>query len=292
MRIRSFAKINLGLEIAGLRPDGYHEIETLFQTVDLGDDLEVLPAGDGRICLEGDDASIPWDRTNLIFKAAEALRAETGTALGARIRVTKRIPAGRGLGGGSSNAAAALIALNGVWGLGLGPDRLKRLVTGLGSDTAYFLHGGLCLGRGRGELLTELDDPAPAFFVIGWPDYGVSTPAAFAAWKPSLTSPHKASKIKRFLEDGDFRHLENDLEATVAAGHPEIGRLKRSFLESGAALALMSGSGSAVFGLFADREKALAVKAMPVQNVTLVLTRTLTRKEYRNATGAGASPSW
>ncbi len=292
MRIRSFAKINLGLEILGERPDGYHEIRTLYQAVDLCDELEFEDSADDGIVLEGDDASIPWDASNLVHKAASALREAAGVRRGARIKVYKRIPAGRGLGGGSSNAAVSILALDRLWGLGLGAAALRSIAGGLGSDVAYFLHGGLCLGEGRGEVLTELADGPSAACVIGWPDFGVSTPAAYRAFPPSLTSTHKASKINRFLEDGEFRSLENDLESVVVAEHPEIARLKGFFQEKGAALALMSGSGSAVFGLFPERETARIISENPSRSWKLFSSRMLARKEYWNAIGVGASPSW
>ncbi len=292
MKVRSFAKINLGLEILGKRADGYHEIRTLFQAVDLCDELEFEDLGDGPVVLEGDDPSVPWDETNLIARAAAALRKEAGTGRGARIKVSKRIPAGRGLAGGSSNAAVTLIALDRLWGLGLGADALFRLAAGLGSDTAYFLHGGLCLGEGRGEVLTELADRPSRACLIGWPDFGVSTPDAYRAFRPALTSTLKASKINRFLEDGECRLLENDLESVVVAEHPEIARLKGFFQEKGAALALMSGSGSAVFGLFAEGGTARAVPENPSRNWKVFSGRTLSRKEYWNGIGVGASPSW
>lgn len=292
MRIRSFAKINLGLEVLGERPDGYHEIRTLYQAVDLCDELEFEDRVDGGIVLEGDDPSIPWDAANLVHKAATALREAAGVGRGARIKVYKRIPAGRGLGGGSSNAAAAIMALDRLWGLGLGAEALRNIAADLGSDVAYFLHGGLCLGEGRGEVLTELADGPSSVCVIGWPDFGVSTPDAYRAFPSSLTSTHKASKINRFLEDGEFRFLENDLESVVVAEHPEIARLKGFLQEKGAALALMSGSGSAVFGLFPDGEKARTLSENPSRSWKLFSSRTLARKEYWNGIGVGASPSW
>ncbi len=164
MTVKSFAKINLGLEIVAKRPDGYHDIRTLFQTVSLADELDFGPAPDGVLALAGDDPAIVWDRTNLIHRAARLLQGAAGTAKGAKIAVRKAVPAGRGLGGGSSNAAATLLALNGMWGLGLGPGDLSRLARGLGADVPFFLKGGLCLGEDIGDRLTPLPDLAPEKF--------------------------------------------------------------------------------------------------------------------------------
>lgn len=292
MKIKSFAKINLGLEIIGVRPDGYHEIRTMFQAVDLFDEMEFEPAGDGLIKLEGSGDSIPWDETNLVFKAAEALKRMTGQKAGISIRVTKKIPAGRGLGGGSSNAAMTLLVLDRLWNLNLGLRNLSNIAVDLGADVAYFLHGGLCLGQGLGEELTELEDLPSTACLIGWPDFPVSTRAAYEAFSASLTSAGNASRIKRFKKDGEYGFLENDLEAVVLAAHPEIAGLKRYFQEKGAALALMSGSGSAVFGLFPDGAKARSASQEAMEKGSLILARTLTRKDYWNGIGAGASPSW
>lgn len=160
MIVRAFAKINLGLEIVGKRPDGYHDIRTLFQTVSLGDEIE-LEAAAGGLELTGDDPGISWDRTNLVHRAAGLLRERTGSAEGVRIAVRKMIPAGRGLGGGSSDAAATLLALNRMWGLGLGPEEMAPLARKLGADVPFFLEGGLCLGEGIGDRLTPLPDLSP-----------------------------------------------------------------------------------------------------------------------------------
>ena len=158
MTVRSFAKINLGLEIVGKRPDGYHDIRTLFQTISLADEIDFGPAPDGVLELSGDDPAVAWDRTNLVHRAARLLQGGAGTAKGAKIAVRKSVPAGRGLGGGSSNAATTLLALNGLWSLGLGAGELARLARGLGADVPFFLKGGLCLGEEIGDRLTPLPD--------------------------------------------------------------------------------------------------------------------------------------
>ncbi len=158
MRIKSFAKINLGLEVVARRPDGYHDIRTLFQWISLHDVLEIEEAPGPAVSASGDDPEVPWDETNLVVKAARLLQGRTGTTRGASLRVEKRIPAGRGLAGGSGDAAMTLLGLNRLWDLGLRPEELVLLGRELGADVPYFFIGGLCLGEGIGDLLTPLPE--------------------------------------------------------------------------------------------------------------------------------------
>jgi 4-diphosphocytidyl-2-C-methyl-D-erythritol kinase len=287
MKIKSFAKINLGLEVLRRRPDRYHDIRTLFQTVGLADAIDLEPTTDGVVKLEGDDPSIPWDRTNLVFRAARLLQDRSGTSAGVRIRVAKNVPPGKGLGGGSSNAGLTLYALNRLWGLGLEAEALAELALRLGSDVPYFLEGGLCLGEGRGNVLTPLADLPPLPCVLAFPPYQIMTAEIYAGVDPSLTSGGKDSKIMRFLETRDYGLLENDLESVIFRRHPELGGLTEFFRDHGAALSLVTGSGSAVFGLFSDRETArAALEAVRGQSVAL-LVDTLPREGYWTQVGAG-----
>jgi 4-diphosphocytidyl-2-C-methyl-D-erythritol kinase len=287
MNVRSFAKINLGLEVVRRRPDGYHDIRTLFQSVDLADRLELEPAADGTVRLEGDDPSVPWDETNLIARAARLLQAETGTGAGAFIRVTKAVPPGRGLGGGSSNAAVALLALNRLWSLRLGPEALARLALRLGSDVPYFLHGGLCLGESRGEALTRLPDLPPRPCLLVFPPYPILTAEIYAGLGPSLTSEGKDSKIMRFLDSGDFGLLENDLESVIFRRYPELKDLKWFLRDRGAELSLVTGSGSALFGMFPGREDAAKALDELRGKPEARLAETLPREGYWTRVGAG-----
>jgi 4-diphosphocytidyl-2-C-methyl-D-erythritol kinase len=287
MVVRAFAKINLGLEVIRRRPDGYHDIRTLFQSIDLADTIELVSSPDGRISLEGDDPSVPWDRGNLVYRAAELLQEKAGTSPGARIRVAKTVPPGKGLGGGSSDAALTLYGLNRLWSLGLGPDTLADMALSIGSDVPYFLHGGLCLGESRGEALTRLDDFRPLPCVLAFPPYPISTADIYAAFGPFLTSKGKDSKIMRFLGTGDFGLLENDLELVILRRYPELEDFKRFFRDRGAMLSLVTGSGSAVFGLFSDGDKAReAHDKLRGQSVARLAT-TLPREGYWTQVGAG-----
>ncbi len=288
MTVKSFAKINLGLEIIGKRADGYHDIRTLFQTISLADELDFEPAPPGVLDLAGDDPSVAWDRTNLVLRAVRLLQVETGTERGARIVVRKTVPAGRGLGGGSSNAAATLLALNAMWDLGLGAGELAGLARSLGADVPFFLHGGLCLGEDIGDRLTPLPDPPPLPCLLVFPPFPIPTPSIYAAVGPSLTSAGKVSKIMRFLESGDFGLLENDLEHVIFRAYPELERWKSYFRERGAVLSQVSGSGSAVYGLFSDTESAAAARRRLPGTADARLAATLPREGYKAQLGAGA----
>lgn len=288
MTVKSFAKINLGLEIVGKRPDGYHDIRTLFQTISLADELVFEPAPAGAIHLAGDDPSVAWDETNLVHRAARLLREKTGTDQGARILVKKSIPAGRGLGGGSSNAAATLLGLNRMWGLGLDAPGLAGPARRLGADVPFFLNGGLCLGEDIGDRLTRLPDLAPLPCLLVFPPFPIPTASIYAGLAPPLTSADKVSKIMRFLESGDFGLLENDLEHVIFRAHPELESWKRFFWERGAILSQVSGSGSAVYGLFADAESAMEAQRRLPGTPAARLAATLPREGYWAQLGAGA----
>jgi len=288
MTVRSFAKINLGLEIVRKRPDGYHDIRTLFQTITLADDLDFEPGPAGTFELEGDDPVVAWDGTNLVHRAAALLRRTSGTDPGVRITVKKNVPAGRGLGGGSSNAAATLLALDAMWGLGLGPAGLAPLARNLGADVPFFLKGGLCLGEEIGDRLTPLADLEPLACLIVFPPFPIPTPSIYAGVGSSLTSPGKVSKIERFLESRDFSLLENDLERVIFRAHPELERWKSFFRDEGALVAQVSGSGSAVYGLFPDPASGEKARRRLPGTTDARLAATLPREGYWTQLGAGA----
>ncbi|MBM3285038.1 MAG: 4-(cytidine 5'-diphospho)-2-C-methyl-D-erythritol kinase [Candidatus Aminicenantes bacterium] len=288
MIIRSFAKINLGLEVMGMRADGYHEIRTLFQAVSLSDILEFGLDAAGGIRVSGDDNSIPWDERNLVFKAALLLKKTYAVPGGVWVRVAKAVPAGKGLGGGSSNAAMTLFALNRLWALGLSPDELVSLGVRLGADVPFFLEGGLCLGEGRGDVLTPLPDLPALYCVLALPEQAVSSADVYACLR--LTSPGKDSKIKQFLTQGELgllEQLENTLEETVFSLHPRLKEYKDFFLAREAVLSLMSGSGAAVFGLYRDKKKAEKALAKLKGTAEALLVETLSRERYWREATAG-----
>lgn len=287
MTVKAFAKINLGLEIVRRRSDGYHDIRTLFQSISLADELVLEPAPEGEILIEGDEPSVAWDGTNLVHRAARILRDRTGTKKGVRIRVKKMIPPGKGLGGGSADAAATLLALDEMWGLDLTPEEMASMARSLGADVPFFLKGGLCLGEGIGDLLTLIPDFPTLPCLIVFPPFPISTAKIYGGLGPSLTSEGKPSKIMRFLESGDFGLLENGLEDVIFRSHPELEGLKMSLKDRGAMLSLVSGSGSAVYGLFASRDEAREALGELRGESEAVLAETLSREGYWAELGAG-----
>jgi 4-diphosphocytidyl-2-C-methyl-D-erythritol kinase len=285
MKCRSFAKINLGIEVLGKRDDGYHEIRTLFQSVDFGDDIDFGRLAEQGIRLSGSDPSIPWDERNLVYRAARLLQQDFASSGGVEIRVTKNVPAGKGLGGGSSNAAMALLALNRLWGLELDKSRLQSYGRRLGADVPYFLEGGLCLGEGRGDVITPLPDLPVMYCVLALPSFPISTAEIYG--RARLTSPAEDSKMNRFLARREFGLLENNLEETVFSLYPRLKAIKSSFLNQEAVLSLVSGTGSAVFGLFEDKKKAARAFAEVRRTEKALFVETLSRERYWKRATAG-----
>lgn len=255
------AKLNLFLEILGKRPDGYHELESLMVTVGLFDTLEVRDDPSGRIALECNDPSLPTDASNLVVRAAERLKAESGTGRGAAIRLRKAIPAQAGLAGGSSDAAATLAALDRIWGLTLSKPRLEALAAEIGSDVAFFLHAPAAVCRGRGEQVEPLSPALPLHFVVLCPPLGVATADVYRRLTPPK-APRSIAETRRALESGDTQDLGrsffNRLQPVAEAIEPRLEAARRALESLGSSLDghLMSGSGSAYFGLCRDQDAA------------------------------------
>ena len=253
------AKLNLFLHVTGRRPDGFHELQTLFQLIDLEDRLSIRLRADGRVVRSGTRIGVP-DGSDLAVRAALLLRSEVANfALGADIVVEKRIPVGGGLGGGSSDAATTLVALNELWGLGLPLDRLAALGLLLGADVPLFVNGHTSLAHGVGELL-EPARVAEASFAVVFPGVPALTAGAFQA--PELTRNSSVITIAGFLSsDWPARALpgRNDLEPVVAARHPEV-RAALDWLGA-RGRARLTGSGASVFAAFASRAAAQAALA-------------------------------
>ncbi len=280
MRIKSFAKINLGLEVRGKREDNYHEVRTLLQTINFFDVLEFRSIEQDKILLKGDDKTISWERENLIFRAALLLKEQFQVSKGIEINVTKNIPPGKGLGGGSSNAAMTLHVLNKSWGLRLGKKALKNLGKQLGADVPFFLEGGLCLGLGRGDEIAPLSDTATLSCLLILPSFSIQTAHIYSHFALSLTSHDKDSKIIKFLDNREFNLLENRLEETVFRFYPQLKAIKRLLGDQGSELPLVSGTGSAVFGLFLEQEKAETALRKVKKDYTSLLVETLPRERY------------
>jgi 4-diphosphocytidyl-2-C-methyl-D-erythritol kinase len=285
------AKINLDLRVLHRRPDGFHELRTLFQEIALHDTVTAI-SHRGACEVRGDAAVMPLDATNLAWRAAQALWSAAGRpggARGARLVIAKRIPAQTGLGGGSSDAAAALVALNRLWGLRLPPSALMEVAGTLGADVPFFLVGGSALGLGRGERLYPLVDLPSWPVVLVLPAAGVPTASAYR-WLaearqsgpvPILTAQNDSlgtgpDLTRRNADLGTGPDWRNDLEDVVAGRHPDIAAARRDLERTGAWCARMSGSGSAVFGLFrsdADARRAAAVLRRRGRRVLLTKTR-------------------
>ena len=256
---RTPAKLNLFLEILGKRPDGYHELVSIMQTVSLYDEIEFERADEG-IALSSSTPEAPADASNLVHKAATLLQAESGSRSGARISLTKRIAIGAGMGGGSSDAAATMIALNRLWGLELQPDRLHDLAARLGSDVPFFLKGGTSLCRGRGEIIEPLEGVAPLTYVIVMPWVSVSTREVYQNYRPDLTSAPVDYKLFLNKLRGTVRLEEpiffNRLEAVTTQLVPQLIVVAESMKRAGLRGVTMTGSGSAFFGVPPVRKEA------------------------------------
>jgi 4-diphosphocytidyl-2-C-methyl-D-erythritol kinase len=278
VRVRAPAKINLTLRVLGIRADGYHELRTTFQSLALHDTL-TFTAERGPFTITSDDERCPNDATNLVWQAAARLWAASGRRgrlADVRVHLRKRIPMQAGLGGGSSDAAATLRALRLLWRVSATDGELAAIARGLGADVAFFLEGGTVLGVERGDLLFALQDAPSAWVVLSRPGFGVSTADAYRWWDQAHVKTAAALPVAR----GRAPEYVNDLEGPVVARHPAVGKIVRTLRRFGARYAAMSGSGSAVFGLFDDREVAAAAAgALQTGSVETWLTRTIRRRE-------------
>ena len=292
----SFAKINLGLRVLGRRPDGYHELRTTLQTIDLADEIVLEESPALSLIVEG-RFPVPADDSNLVLRAARAL-ADGRPGHGARITLRKTIPPGAGLGGGSSNAAVALLGLDRLWGLDTDPGVLYAMASRLGMDVPFFLYGGRCLAVGRGDEVLPLPDlPETRHLVVVWPGLSLSTREVYEGLPLSLTRPRILSSMKGFLPGPQQRaagdregiadpeprlpEVVNDLEETAFMKVPAMQRLKDRLIGSGASAAAMSGSGSAVFGLFSSAHEADRAAASLAGGETAAFScRTLARDAY------------
>lgn len=307
VRVSAFAKINLSLRVLGVRPDGYHELRTIFQSIALHDTL-ALRVRRGPFELLCDDPRCPGAETNLVWRAAERVWAASGrrgTMRDVEVRLTKRIPLQAGLGGGSSDAAAALGALGWLWRVKTAS--LRKIAPSLGADVPYFLWGGTALGLDRGDQVYPLVDHPAAWVTVVVPPFGVSTAEAFRWWDeeggPNKVRPtpdkdtDPEEDVGRTLLGPAF-DLQNDLQAPVAAHHPDVERIVGALRNAGAFYAAMSGSGSAVFGLFSRRSAAeRAARALsrstrafstPGGLGSAFITRTINRAAYQRLAGIPA----
>lgn len=271
VRLLTNAKVNLFLHVVGRRPDGYHELETILQVVKLSDEIVVVATDSGRVEVsmswtDGGAGTLPSAEQNFIVHAADRLRELGAHDRGVRIEVKKRIPVGAGLGGGSSNAAGALVVLSEMWELGLERDRLKEVAALVGSDVPYCIDGGTALATARGEKLTPLPSPEVMWFVLGMSNRSLMTRDVYERWDDLPPAEHVSSAlITLALGSGDVAEvaslLHNDLEPAVFALRPELEDKKEAVVRAGALGACISGSGPTVFGMVTDEAHGRRIAA-------------------------------
>ena len=285
--VRAYAKINLDLRVLGTRPDGFHELRTVFQSISLHDTVTCTPR-EGPFSIECSVAGVPLDRSNVVWRAAEALwRAlrRSGSPYGIGVRLDKRIPLQAGLGGGSADAAAALVGLARTWRIPVRPAQLTDVAASVGADVPFFLAGGTALGLGRGDEVYPLADLPRHWIVLLVPGFGVSTSEAYGWYdaERDLTRGPIVREPQHVPGPWPSRSAQmiNDLEVPIARHHPEVDQMKAALRRTGAVAAAMSGSGSAVFGLFQKRRDAIAaVKRLEGSGWRVLLTESLGRGEH------------
>src|SRR5882672_10494577 len=317
--VRSFAKINIGLKIGPLREDGFHELRTIYQTVDLSDVIRVEVGRGVGIEVYSKDPRVPRDETNTCWRVADRVLRSLKTRGKVRIAIDKNLPVQGGLGAASSNAVATMLALEKALKRRLPPEERLRIAAEVGSDLPLFLIGGTVLGTGRGEQVYALEDLPSFHCVLATPQVGVSTPAAFAEWdkkwpakstSTKLTEADSSDRINMFsqtvyewLNGSSFTPtgvpskgwdraetslldlvrtgIENDFESVVFPRYPAVREVKRALERSGAKYVSLSGSGSTVYGLFADKQTAAkAAKILDDTGVPAQATVTLPRERY------------
>jgi len=285
--VRAHAKINLDLRVLGTRPDGFHELRTVFQALSLHDTITCIPR-DGAFAIECAAAGVPLDHSNLIWRAAEALwRAlrRRGPVRDVVIRLEKRVPLQAGLGGGSADAAATLLGLAHAWRIPIRPAQITDVAATIGADVPFFLAGGTALGLGRGDEVYPLADLPRHWIVLLVPGFGVSASEAYGWYDAEREQARGPVLREPQYVPGPWpsraAQMINDLEAPIAQHHPEIDQMKGALRRAGAVAAAMSGSGSAVFGLFQKRRDALAaVRRLSGSGWRVLLTESLGRGEY------------
>src|SRR5882757_8297290 len=318
--VRSFAKINLGLKIGPLREDGFHELRTIYQTVALSDQVRVDMSKGLGIEIVCKDPRVPDDENNTCWRVADRILRSLKVRGKVRISIDKRLPVQGGLGAASSNAVATMLALAKELKQQLAPEERLRIASEVGSDLPLFLVGGSVLGTGRGEQVYPLEDLPSFHCVIATPEVGVSTPTAFADWDKKwpvqstgskLTATDSSDRISTFSRtiyewlSGGFTPtgvpskgwdraeallldlvrtgIENDFESVVFPKYPAIREVKRALERTGAKYVSLSGSGSAVYGLFSDQDSASqAVKKLEAADIPARATVTLPREQYWN----------
>ena len=260
VKISCPAKLNLFLEVVRRRPDGFHDLDTVMETISIFDEVEIIQGGQG-ISIECDKPGVPLDETNTAWRAAQLMMDRCGERGGLQINIAKRIPTGGGLAGGSSNAAAVLLGLNALWGEPLGRGELMHLAAQIGSDVPFLVVGGTALCRGRGELVTELDGCGERCYLVVYPGIPVSTASVYGGLRMPLTDlPRDANIFVELLQSGDIgsvgRAFFNRLEGPAARLFPGLAAWRKAMENLDLHGIALSGSGSCYFGLCRDLREA------------------------------------
>lgn len=263
LTIKCPAKVNLSLDVTSRREDGYHNLEMIMHTIKLFDTLTVICENSEKteITISSNLSYVPNDERNLCYKSAQLFFDETGLSAKVHIDANKKIPVGAGLGGGSSDAAGTLTALNKLMGNPLSQDKLAEISKNIGADVPFFIYGGCMLAEGIGEILTPLPQLEGVTFLIAKPNFGVSTPWVYKNLVLDSNTPHPNTKaVIEAIKANDLaalaKHAGNTLEFVTLKQYSEINRYKELMTKNGAVYSLMSGSGSAVFGIYDTPEKA------------------------------------
>lgn len=258
IKLYSYGKINLFLNIEGRLPNGYHLIKTVMQSIGLHDEISLENTGKDEITIECSDPSVPVDEKNTCFKAAAAIKEMYHIDSGVIIRINKKIPAEAGLAGGSGNCAAVIRGLNILWNLNMTENEMLKTGLRIGADVPFCLTGGTYLAEGIGEKLTKLNDFTWNHILLVKPDFSMSTAFVYNNLKPDYYNSYKDNEILNHISSGSFKDaalsVSNTLEKVVENFHPEINDIKKLMIHNGALTSCMTGSGSAVFGLFMDKE--------------------------------------
>lgn len=280
MLTKAYAKINISLDITGKRDDGYHLLKMIMQTINLHDTLNIEEDTTG-INIECSNKRIPTDKRNLVYKAAESFMKYTGLKRGVHIYIQKKVPSAAGLGGGSSDAASTLKALNKIFNAGLSDSELMKLGLSIGADVPFFIKGGTAICEGIGEKIKNIRSFKNHYIVIVKPWFGVSTSAAYREFDSIQNITHPDTmKIIEHIENDDLtmvsKNMRNVLEDVSVKAHPEIGKIKEELKNFGALNSLMSGSGSAVFGIFESEKKArMCLGKINRKNKIVLLSKTI-----------------
>ncbi|TET98989.1 MAG: 4-(cytidine 5'-diphospho)-2-C-methyl-D-erythritol kinase [Candidatus Stahlbacteria bacterium] len=284
----SFAKINLGLNILGKREDGYHSIESIFQTISLHDNLHFKLKGD---CIEvtSDDEMVPDGPSNLIYKAAKMFEERTGNTIGLKVSLEKKIPVQSGLGGGSSNAATTLLTLNRFFGYPLSLDELTLIASELGSDVPFFIRGGTAYVTGRGEQVQWKKDIPGLYILLIFPSFGISTEWAYSRWDKNrdITLTNKKLDIILNLlinnEKKVIRDLRNSFAEIIVKEYPQVKLIIEKLEKFNPMNIIMSGSGPTLCAIFGSESKRDSVREILIKSTITMSCRAISRKEYLNS---------